>query len=51
MLNFCCCCSEYFRGKFTFMAWARAGIINSPGERIPPSNIKSSLNRTELSSS
>ena len=32
------------------MARVRERIINPPGERIPPSNIKSSLNRTELSS-
>ena len=32
------------------MARVRAGIINWLGEGIPSSNIKSSLNRTELSS-
>ena len=31
------------------MSRVRAGIINWTGERIPLSNIKSSLNRTELS--
>ena len=35
--------------KFIFMARVRASIINWPDEGIPSSNIKSSLNRTELS--
>lgn len=33
-----------------FIDKMRAGIVNSPGERIPPSNIKRNLIRTELSS-
>ena len=36
------------RRKFTSIATVRAGIINWPGKRIPISNTKNGLNRTEL---